>query len=104
MTHDGLTHFTHENTYDVIKLLVFPQSSLRRNMNSAGWALILTPGETFFNTVATEPMQAFRIYMCISKRVQTDGTLEIVPHQILEQIHNRSWTAVRSHYVSSVSG
>ena len=50
-------------------------------MNSTpGWALIVTPGETFFNTVATEPMKAFRIFG-IGAVIQTNGALEIVPYQ-----------------------
>ena len=71
-------------TYDMIKLLIFTQGSLRRNMNSAARTFIITSLQTLIDAIATEAVKAFRVCTSSSARVQTNRTFELLIHKRLE--------------------
>jgi len=64
----------HKKTYNIVKLRVFPQSSVCRNMNSAGWAFIVAFPEAFLDTIATEAMKTCWINVRIGAVIQTRDT------------------------------
>ena len=73
-----------ERTQENLQCCKSAQSSLCRNTNSAAGPFIITFPEAFFNKIATEPMKAFRINVRIATVIQTNGTLDLVPHQNLQ--------------------
>jgi len=53
-------------------------------MNSTAGAFIVALVKPFLDAIATEPMKACWINVRIGAVIQTDGTLDLVPHQSLQ--------------------
>ena len=71
-------------TYDMIKLLVFTQGSLCRNMNPAAGTFLIASPDTLIDTIATEAVKALRVCTSVSARFQTNRTFKLLIHQRLE--------------------
>ena len=79
-------------TYYVIKVRICATRSMGGNADSARWALMVAFVDALFDALPAEFMTALRVEQCVTARLKTDGTAEVLIDDGLEGRKDARWS------------